>query len=202
MIHKNRKEIFTFYVSNNFLWDLIVIIPFIISQFDVPFTEFILLLRVTRIKSMVENLEEVLNLTVRSLPLFIFQEKVQVFFELFKLIYFIIFVGHFCACAWHYLAVIEFENLGLSNTWLVAQGIQEEEYLTKYIYSLYWSTITILTVGYGDLVPVTNQEKLFVIITALIICGVFGYSISSIGEIFKQLQEKKMAYRSKLKIIN
>lgn len=64
MIHKNRREIFKFYVSNNFWWDLIVVIPFIISSFDIPLTEFTLLFRVTRVKYMVENLEEVLNLTV------------------------------------------------------------------------------------------------------------------------------------------
>jgi hypothetical protein len=101
-----------------------------------------------------------------------------------------------------YLAVIEKDQLEMTNNWLIAQGIENESFFTKYLYSLYWSTITILTIGYGDLVPVTNPERIFVILTALIICGVFGYSISSIGKIFKQLQQKKMAYQSKLKIIN
>jgi hypothetical protein len=57
-------------------------------------------------------------------------------------------------------------------------------------------------VGYGDVTPVTDYERVFVIFVALIICGAFGYSISSIGEIFKRLEEKKAAYRVKLKIIN
>ena len=39
--------------------------------------------------------------------------------------------------------------------------------------------------GYGDIGPVTNIEKVFVICMTLIICGVFGYTVSSIGEIFK-----------------
>jgi len=44
-----------------------------------------------------------------------------------------------------------------------------------------------MTIGYGDIVPVTNLEKLFVVILALFFCGVFGYSVSAIGEIFRKL---------------
>jgi hypothetical protein len=60
----------------------------------------------------------------------------------------------------------------------------------------------LLTVGYGDIVPVififilyfvkvTISERIFVIIMALITCGVFGYAINNIGSIFKEMEEKK-----------
>ena len=71
-----------------------------------------------------------------------------------------------------------------------SKDIENEDNSTKYIYSLYWSTITLLTVGYGDIAPVTNIEMIFVIIMALITCGVFGYAINSIGAIFKEMEEK------------
>jgi hypothetical protein len=51
-------------MKNNFWWDLVVVIPFLLSQYDIPYTDFMLLLRVTRVGSMVENLEEVLNMRV------------------------------------------------------------------------------------------------------------------------------------------
>jgi voltage-gated potassium channel Kch len=75
----------------------------------------------------------------------------------------------------------------MSESWLVAINIQDADWVEKYIVSLYWSGITTLTVGYGDVVPVTPVERLFVIVVALIICGVFGYAVSSIGDIFRSL---------------
>ena len=70
-------------------------------------------------------------------------------------------------------------------SWLSAIEIENADWSTKYIHSLYFSTITTLTVGYGDIIPTTNIERIYVIMMALVICGVFGYTISSIGEILK-----------------
>jgi hypothetical protein len=113
IIHTNRKQIFKHYVGSNFWWDLIVVIPFIVSQFNIPYTDFTLLLRVTRIRSMVEQLEEVLNM----------KEKYQAVFDLLKLGYFVIFVAHFCGCAWHYLAITEVQEWNSVTSWLIVQGI-------------------------------------------------------------------------------
>jgi hypothetical protein len=36
------------------------------------------------------------------------------------------------------------------------------------------------TVGYGDIVPITNNEKVFTMIAMLIACGVFAFVVGSI----------------------
>jgi potassium voltage-gated channel Eag-related subfamily H protein 5 len=61
-INSNRKSIIINYIRGDFLIDFIVIIPFFIRQYGIPYIEFVLLLRVTRIKSLFDNVEEVLNL--------------------------------------------------------------------------------------------------------------------------------------------
>ena len=98
-MYTSRKDIFKNYITGNFRLDLIAVIPFIISKFNIPYTDFALLLRVTRIKSMVENLEDIVNL----------KDSLQAIFDLFKLIYFVIFTAHFCACGWHFLGIVEVE---------------------------------------------------------------------------------------------
>ncbi len=41
-----------------------------------------------------------------------------------------------------------------------------------------------ITVGYGDICPITPNEKLYTIIVTLLSCGMFGYSMNTIGAIF------------------
>ena len=40
-----------------------------------------------------------------------------------------------------------------------------------------------VTIGYGDIVPVTLLEKLYIILFTFVGCGVFGYAINTIGSI-------------------
>lgn len=41
-----------------------------------------------------------------------------------------------------------------------------------------------VTVGYGDITPVSWQEKAYVIVVIIFSCGMFGYSMNTIGAIF------------------
>ncbi len=54
----------------------------------------------------------------------------------------------------------------------------------RYLNSLYFSVITMITIGYGDIVPKANKEKIFIIFMAL--CGsvIFAYTVNTIGGIF------------------
>lgn len=42
-----------------------------------------------------------------------------------------------------------------------------------------------ITIGYGDITPITVYERSFVIFVTLISCGVFAYSVNQIGIILK-----------------
>lgn len=129
---------------------------------------------------MVQSLEDLLNL----------KDSIQAILELFKLVYFIVFVAHMCCCGWHLLGKIEYEIYDDHKSWLVHYQYYESPWLDRYFVSLYWSVITTLTVGYGDIVPQTTVERVFVVVVAMVICGVFGYTISTIGEILKNLEEQ------------
>ncbi|CAD8147818.1 unnamed protein product [Paramecium pentaurelia] len=194
LMHEDRKQIMKHYVKGNFFWDIIVIIPFLISYMDIPFVRYTLLLRLTRLSPLMTSIEEVLNL----------EDNMQVFLDLLKLIFFLLLTGHFCGCAWHWVAVIEYENYGEELTWLTKYAPDAMDYywFDRYIISLYWSVITTVTVGYGDIVPVTTVERVFVIVVTLLICGVFGYCLSNIGNIFKQISDKKAVYKQRIREIN
>jgi voltage-gated potassium channel Kch len=62
--------------------------------------------------------------------------------------------------------------------------------------SLYFSIMTMSTIGYGDLVPTTDISKLFTIIFAILSIGVFVAVVSKLVQI--TLQHKKKS-RQKLR---
>ncbi|CAD8196983.1 unnamed protein product [Paramecium pentaurelia] len=194
LMHEDRKSIVKHYLKHNFFWDLIVVIPFLISNLNIPFVRYILLLRLTRLNPLMESIEEMLNL----------EENIQIVVDLFKLIFFLVLTGHFCGCAWHFVALTEYESFGITETWLTHYDPNAYNYdwFDRYIISLYWSVITTVTVGYGDIVPVTTFERIFVIVVTLLLCGIFGYCISNIGNIFKSISDKKTIYKFKLRQIH
>ena len=70
------------------------------------------------------------------------------------------------------------------NTWLDNNNLRNADMMERFINALYFSFITMITVGYGDIHPNTNLEKIYVIIMTLISCGVFAYAVNTIGSIF------------------
>lgn len=45
----------------------------------------------------------------------------------------------------------------------------------------YFTTVTMITVGYGDILPRNEVEMILSVITMMIACGVFGYSLNEVG---------------------
>jgi hypothetical protein len=66
-------------------------------------------------------------------------------------------------------------------TWLHDKEIFHASIFTKYNFSFYWAAMTMITVGYGDVVPKNDLERVYCNITMFVACGVFAFSINSIG---------------------
>lgn len=55
-----------------------------------------------------------------------------------------------------------------------------------YVEALYFSIITMVTVGYGDISPSTYPEKIISIVITIICCGVFAFSVNTIDIIIRE----------------
>ena len=59
-----------------------------------------------------------------------------------------------------------------------------------------------ITLGYGDIVPVTIFEKIYVIFVTFISCGVFAYSVNTIGNIITEMTRKSTDFKQKMSLLS
>jgi voltage-gated potassium channel Kch len=62
--------------------------------------------------------------------------------------------------------------------------------------SLYFSVITLTTIGFGDLAPATDIGKIFTIIYVFIGLGILLGFVNASGEHFRKQQVERMSQRS------
>lgn len=90
-------------------------------------------------------------------------EDYENFFSISVLYLRTIFVSHVMACFWYLIGISVKEH-----SWISEYKMMEVGWQSQYLNSLYWSLVTMLTVGYGDISPQNNLEKIYCIITMII----------------------------------
>mmetsp|Transcript_7935 Transcript_7935/g.7805 ORF Transcript_7935/g.7805 Transcript_7935/m.7805 type:complete len:526 (+) Transcript_7935:74-1651(+) len=58
------------------------------------------------------------------------------------------------------------------------------------------------TVGYGDIVPLTVSEKIYAMFSMIVACGVFAYTVGSIGSLVSKQNAVENAYREQVVAVN
>ncbi len=53
-----------------------------------------------------------------------------------------------------------------------------------YVTSIYWAFLTMATIGYGDVYPVSVLEKIYVMFCMIGACAVFAYIVGYLGAVF------------------
>lgn len=72
--------------------------------------------------------------------------------------------------------------------WLTDIHIQNRSWAIKYLYSFYWSCTTIITVGFGDIIPTNECEVMVILLVQISGSAVFGYLINIIGMTMSELK--------------
>ena len=115
-------------------------------------------------------------------------------FELFKLLIIVLLLSHWLACIWYFVAILELEFTD-NVTWIDNRGIIDADTYVKYTNSIYWAVTTMLTVGYGDIVPASVPELWTAVCSMFVACGVFAFSLNTIGRIVREFGQDKLKIR-------
>eukprot|EP00601_Ochromonadales_sp_CCMP2298_P003116 CAMPEP_0173170510 /NCGR_PEP_ID=MMETSP1141-20130122/1271_1 /TAXON_ID=483371 /ORGANISM="non described non described, Strain CCMP2298" /LENGTH=758 /DNA_ID=CAMNT_0014092399 /DNA_START=42 /DNA_END=2315 /DNA_ORIENTATION=+ len=96
----------------------------------------------------------------------------------------IFFLAHIFACFWHYIALPSGDDQ--PRTWLTEFDFEKENMYERYIASMYYIIMTMLTIGYGDIHPTNDVERFYSIITMLTGGVVFGAMISRLATVIEK----------------
>lgn len=109
----------------------------------------------------------------------------------------ILFIAHICACLWHGIA---YYNPAYS--WLDAYELRHSDNTSKYNTAIYWATMTMTTVGYGDITAKNNIELLVNNIIMFVASIVFAYSVNSVGIFVSNMYKSTMELNKSVSLIN
>lgn len=87
----------------------------------------------------------------------------------------------------------------VTNSWLNSVELAEDEENPKfklYIHAVYFSMATMTTVGYGDVYPVSPQERLFCVFFFLLSIVAFSAVVGSVGEVFQSFSRMSQEQKS------
>ena len=174
---RDKKLIFKNYIKTSFFLDFITLLPFYFSFF-LPKMNFLFLLRIVKLKDSLKSFEEI----------FQFSDKNRYILKLFKLYLSIFYVIHVIGCLTHFIGSLLHSN-GDHKTWLNKANLIDKDWKERYINSVYYSVLTMITAGHYT--TDSLYEKIFSIFSVIILSSTFAYSINTIGIILQEMNKNE-----------
>mmetsp|Transcript_141720 Transcript_141720/g.261012 ORF Transcript_141720/g.261012 Transcript_141720/m.261012 type:complete len:601 (-) Transcript_141720:39-1841(-) len=125
---------------------------------------------------------------------FLTSHDYQTFSRILKLACMAFLVAHWLACFGNLIDKsslnVYFQGLGITPT-----------ALEKYLAGIYWAMTTLSTVGYGDITPKTDEERIYAMVAMVIGGSLYGYVIGSVTSIVTGMDVSSHAYQERMELI-
>ena len=197
----NRKVIFNKYLKTWMIIDCLSCIPLQLlqeSQSANKYLRFIHLNRIYRLLSLIKFLRFT-KVSYRTHKMLLIRELSQLSFNLVTFLLVTSILIHNLTCLW--IMVSSLEDTSAEN-WPVRYDNSDQTTLEIYFSSLYFIFSTLTTVGYGDIVPLTNEEKVFTVLVMAFGIAFYSILIGKINSILSSLDNQQVIIKSKLSYFN
>ena len=151
------------------------------------------LLKVFKLKMYMQIVEERLRFNMQYL-------------QLVKMVAGILYLMHLFGCGWFYLHLVEYESARRNghepHSWLTEYddgAAVDADVWVQYLDSIYWALMTLTTVGYGDIIPVNDRERMYTLLCLLVGAIVFGFLLSTLGSLLSNVDPTAVLIEEKLR---
>ena len=80
-------------------------------------------------------------------------------------------------------------HFGLAETWITHYDVLDAHWSIQYLFAYYWS-LSSVSLGYGDVVPITYAEKILTCFLAIYVASLLCYAPCEIGIIYSRFNIK------------
>jgi len=114
--------------------------------------------------------------------------------------------SHWIGCLWYITAFIEDAPANwVKSTSVASYSSLDDPGVTtydKYVASWYFSVMTMSTIGYGDISPVTSAERIVCCLMMLIGAGIYAYVVGSITTTVSNMEASSRRYQELMDMLN
>ncbi|GLD92711.1 hypothetical protein PINS_up001290 [Pythium insidiosum] len=123
----------------------------------------------------------------------------QSLLSLIKLALTMLFLSHLVACMWFAVGDAR------ADSWITAADLDDDNHqslaLLQYLASMYWAIVTMVTIGYGDIVPTNNLERVVNIAVMAFGVSFFGYVVGTISSLVANLDVAAAQHEQRMLLI-
>jgi len=194
---RENSTLLRMYMKSWFPVDLLSIVPFDIltDVFNLPPN--LRIVRVARLMKLAKLLRVLKSMKILEK----YESKITMSHttqSLLKFLFLILILAHWGACVWYLTSTIGDAN----NNWVVGYGIRDASTFDKYSTAFYWATMTLMTIGYGDVGCQNTTERFISTILMLISGCVYAYIIGGICGIFASMNQEVSDFQMTLDSLN
>lgn len=98
------------------------------------------------------------------------------------------FLVHLTSCAWYFIAGLDDFNY---DSWIMRGNFADRSDADNYLTSVYFTLAVLDTIGYGDIVPKTVNERMLCIFWITFGISFYSYTISNLTLIFTNIKSRQ-----------